>query len=111
MVYMTQVKVVENGVEAKKAIDELVNQGFTKDDVYLFAHDKPRSEHLSDATDTNEIGVAEQGVFDSLANIFRSRGDELRAKMASLGLTDAEAQQYEKELDNGRVVVVATKEA
>ncbi|KLV22389.1 general stress protein, partial [Priestia megaterium] len=27
----------------------------------------------------------------------------------SLGLSDAEAQQYERELDQGRVLVVATK--
>jgi len=64
---------------------------------------------LSDALDTNEIGVTEQGIFDSIANVFRSRGDELRSKMESLGLTDTEAQQFEKELDRGRVLVVAAK--
>jgi hypothetical protein len=73
------------------------------------AHGKDRSEDLSDALDTNEIGVNEQGVFDSIANVFRSRGDELRSKMESLGLTDTEAQQFEKELDRGRVLVVAAK--
>ncbi|MEH7170369.1 general stress protein, partial [Priestia megaterium] len=35
--------------------------------------------------------------------------DELRSKIHSLGLSDAEAQQYEKELDQGRVLVIATK--
>ncbi|MBT2727725.1 general stress protein [Bacillus sp. ISL-75] len=106
---MTQVKIVENGLQAKKEIEQFLNQGFEKDEVYLLAHGKDRSEDLSDALDTNEIGVNEQGVFDSIANVFRSRGDELRSKMESLGLTDTEAQQFEKELDRGRVLVVAAK--
>ncbi|MEY9870137.1 hypothetical protein ABIE66_005516 [Peribacillus sp. B2I2] len=40
---MYQVHVVENGLQAKEKIDELVTSGYTKDDVYLFAHDKNRS--------------------------------------------------------------------
>ncbi|MGW9019171.1 general stress protein, partial [Priestia megaterium] len=59
--------------------------------------------------ETNNVGVSEQGAFDLVANVFRSRGDELRSKIESLGLSDAEAQQYERELDQGRVIVVATK--
>ncbi|MEH7082269.1 general stress protein [Neobacillus drentensis] len=106
---MRQVKLVENGLQAKQEIEQLLNQGFTKDEVYLLAHGKERSEDLSEALDTNEIGVNEQGFFDSIANVFRSRGDELRSKMESLGLSDTEAQQFEKELDRGRVMVVAAK--
>jgi len=106
---MRQVKLVENGLQAKQEIEQLLNQGFSKDEVYLLAHSKERSEDLAEALDTNEIGVNEQGFLDSIANVFRSRGDELRSKMESLGLSDTEAQQYEKELDKGRVVVVAAK--
>jgi hypothetical protein len=106
---MTQVRLVENGLQAKKEIEQFLNQGFTKDEVYLLAHGKDRSEDLSEALDINDIGIGEQGFFDSIANVFRSRGDELRTKMESLGLTDTEAQQFEKELDRGRVLVVAAK--
>lgn len=106
---MTQVKIVENGLQAKKEIEQFLHQGFTKDEVYLLAHGEDRSEDLSEALDTNEIGVNEQGFFNSMANVFRSCGDELRSKMESLGLTDTEAQQFEKELDRGRVLVVAAK--
>ncbi|MGG1679220.1 general stress protein [Neobacillus sp. NRS-1170] len=105
---MKHVRVVENGLEAKKAIDQFMSEGFTKEEVYLLAHDKDRSEHLSEATDIQDIGIQEQGVFDSMANVFRSRGDKLRAKMRALNLSDLEAQHLEKELDEGRVVVIAT---
>lgn len=56
---------------------------------------------------TNDIGVAEQGIVNSIANVFRSRGDELRSKMESLGLSNLEAQRFEEELDRGRIVVIA----
>ena len=108
---MLNVKVVENGLQAKETIEQFMHQGFTKDDIYLFAHDKDRSEHLTEATDTNNVGISEQGFFDQLSNVFRSRGDELRSKMQSVGLSEAEAGQYEMELDRGRVVIVATKAA
>ncbi len=103
------VQVVENGVEAKKFIDQLILQGFQKDNIYLLAHDRNRSEHLTDALDINDVGVGEQGFFDSIANVFRSRGDELRSKLKSLGLSMTEAEHYEEEMDYGRCVVVAIK--
>ncbi|RFU62382.1 general stress protein [Peribacillus glennii] len=107
---MYQVHVVQNGVQAKEKIDHLMSSGFDQNDIYLFAHDKDRSEHLTENTDTGEVGLKEQGLLDAMGNMFKSRGDELRSKMSSLGLTDSEAEQYEKELDNGKVVLVASNE-
>jgi hypothetical protein len=108
---MGTVKVVENGVQARREIEQLITQGFTKDEIYLLAHDKNRSEDLTRGLDISDIGVSEQGFFDSVANVFRSRGDELRSKLESLGLSNMEAERYEEEMDNGRVVVVAKKSA
>jgi hypothetical protein len=42
-----------------------------------------------------------------MANVFRTQGEELRSKIESLGISDQEAEQLEKELDQGRVVVIA----
>jgi hypothetical protein len=108
---METVKVVENGVQAKKEIEQLMMQGFTKDDIYLLAHNKERTEDLTESLGLTGIGVEEQGVFGSLANVFRSRGDELRSKLESLGLAGAEAERYEEELDHGKVLVVAKRSA
>lgn len=105
---MNTVQVVENGVEAKKVIDQYNIQGFTKDEIYLLAHDKIRSKDLTDALDIQDIGIKEEGVFESIANVFRTRGDELRSKMVSLGLSQAEAERCEEEMDHGRVVVIAS---
>ena len=104
---MYQVHVVENGVQAKEKIDTLAAAGYTKEDIYLFAHDKDRSENLTEATNTESVGMSEQGLLDAVGNMFRSRGDELRNKMENIGLTSEEAAKYEEELDYGKVVVVA----
>jgi hypothetical protein len=106
---MENVKIVENGVEARREIDLFLTQGFTHDEIYLLAHDKKRSEDLTDSLGVDAIGLAEQGIINSIGNVFRSRGDELRSKFVSLGLTDAEAERYEAELDRGRVVLIAKK--
>jgi hypothetical protein len=104
---MEHIKVVDNDIQAKATIEQFLSQGFTKDEVYLLVHNKDYSKNLTIETDTNDIGVSEQGITDSIANVFRSRGDELRSKMESLGLSNLEAQQFEEELDRGRILVIA----
>ena len=106
---MHRVEVVENGVEVKRTIEHLIMQGYKKDDIYLFAHDENRSENLTEALNTNDVGVEEQGFFNSITNVFRTRGDELRSKLESLDLSTLEAERYEEELDHGRCVVVAVR--
>jgi hypothetical protein len=108
---MENVKVVENGVQAKQEIEQFIMQGYTADEIYLLAHDKNRTDDLTDSLDINNIGVGEQGFFKSIANVFRTRGDELRSKLESLGVSTAEAERYEEELDYGKVIVVASKSA
>lgn len=102
-----QVHVVENGVQVKEVIQQFDRLGYAPDHIYVLAHDAKRTHTLAENTETEEIGIGEEGVFGSIANLFRSRGDELRSKMESLGLSKAEAERYERELDNGRVLVVA----
>lgn len=106
---MTVKLTVENALQAKREIDNLETQGFTHDDIYIFAHDKDRSNHITNALDTEKVGMKEQGFLNSMKNMTNSRGDELRTKMTAVGLTDQEAEQYEKELDKGKLVLIAYK--
>lgn len=106
---MNTVKICENGVQATEIINELVAQGYEKDNIYLFAHGEERSKDLTDATDTGTVGMGEQGIVDSISNVFKKRGDELRSKFEAVGLSQDEAEKYEKVLDGGEVVIVATK--
>ncbi|MEK5059265.1 general stress protein [Paenibacillus shunpengii] len=102
-------KVVENGIQAVEAVRELREAGYTTDQIFVLAHDPDRTDRIADKANAKEIGIKEEGMFDSLANLFRSRGDELRAKIVTMGYTEAEADYYEKELDKGKVLVIARR--
>ncbi|MBO1005318.1 general stress protein [Pseudogracilibacillus auburnensis] len=104
---MDRIEVCENGLQATQLIDQLMMEGFEKDHIYLFAHGEERSKDLTDATDTGTVGLGEQGLVDSVSNVFRKRGDELRSKFESVGLSEAEAAEYERVLDEGKIVIVA----
>ncbi|MFC5590600.1 general stress protein [Sporosarcina soli] len=106
---MTVKLTVENAVQAKKEIEDLVTQGYTHDDIYIFAHDKKRGKDIADALDTEEVSMKEQGFLDSMKNMFSSRGDELRSKMEAAGLSKEEAARAESELDEGKLVLIAQK--
>lgn len=106
---MTVKFTVENAVQAKTEIEKLEAQGYTHDDIYVFAHDKRREADIAKALDTESVGMKEQGFLDNMKNMTVSRGDELRSKMAAAGLSDQEAEEYEEELDKGKLVIIATK--
>lgn len=100
-------KVLENGVQAIEEVNRLRGSGYSKDDIYVISHSQDREEAIAKKADSNEVGLSEEGLFGAIANLFRSRGDELRSKIAALGFSEAEAAFYEQELDRGKVLVVA----
>ncbi|MCF3945015.1 general stress protein [Oceanobacillus alkalisoli] len=106
---MENVYVVENSVKAKEKIDQLTIQGYTKDEIYVVAHEPDQTDKLSENLHVNQVGMEEEGVLDKIANVFRSRGDELRNQFENLGLSAAEADRYEAELDKGHFVIIAKK--
>lgn len=102
-------KILENGVQAIEEVKRLQDSGFTREDIYVMSHDQNREDRIAEAAGAGEVGMNEEGLFGTLANMFRSRGDELRSKISSLGFSEAEADFYEKELDLGKVLVIAKK--
>jgi hypothetical protein len=103
---MTVVKIAENAEKALDDVKELYRKGYEMDDIYVLAHHEDVTHKLAAIANTKEIGITEEGVYQSLANVFRSRGDELRSKFTSLGISEDEASQYERELDKGHVAVI-----
>lgn len=104
------VKVVDGGARAMEEVDLLHRQGIQREDIYVLAHSKERTNELAYAADINTITVEEEGLLNTVANLFRSRGDELRAKLESMGVTKRQAELYEEELDQGKVLVLVRKE-
>ena len=106
---MTKKLTVENAVQAKTEIERLETDGYSRDEIYIFAHFKKRNKDISDALDTEEVGLKEQGILENMKNMFSSRGDELRSKMEAAGLSTEEAAAAEEELDQGKLIIIAKK--
>lgn len=106
---MTELITVENVVQAKEQVEKLELQGYSRDNIYIFAHSEERGDDITDALNTEEVSIQEQGFIDSIKNMFTSRGDELRSKMAAAGLTEDEAANAESILDTGKLVIVANR--
>lgn len=103
-------KIVENGTQAVQEVKNLQTTGYDANHIFVLAHDSDKTERIAGASDASKVGITEEGVFGSIANLFRSRGDELRSKIMSLGFTEAEADFYETQLDLGKVLVIARKD-
>ena len=104
---MTVKLTVENAVQAKQEIEKLETQGYVRDNIHIFAHFKERADDINDALDTSDVGMKEQGFLQSFKNMFTSRGDELRSKIEAAGISKQEAEAAEKELDEGKLVIIA----
>lgn len=109
IVNKSYVKVVQNGLQAVETVQELRATGYLSEHIFVLAHNQDQTERIAESANADEIGIKEEGIFDAIANLFRSRGDELRAKIVSLGFTETEAAYYEKELDLGKVLVIASR--
>ena len=106
-IQVTNVHTVDTVSEAKAQISRYRSLGYDKEHLYVLAHDKDRTKRVSESTGAEQIGIAEEGLDTAIANIFRSRGAELRAKLRSMGVSKEEAEKLEKEMDNDKIVVIA----
>ena len=100
----------ENEQEVVMKVKELELQGIHQDDIYVLTHEKHLTKKIADDTNTNTIGVKEQGLGTSIINFFSKKGDELRNQMEEMGLSKEEANLYEEKLDQGRILLLVTDE-
>ncbi|MDF2723331.1 MAG: hypothetical protein K0Q59_3006 [Paenibacillus sp.] len=104
----TKYTVASSIYEARNQVQQFNREGFDREHIFVLTHSKEGTDYIADKTGAGQIGVSEEGVFNSIANLFRSRGDELRAKMESMDVSKPEAERLEAELDHGKIVVLAS---
>ncbi|QYR20581.1 general stress protein [Paenibacillus sp. sptzw28] len=104
---VTNVHTVDNISEAMEQLSRYKSLGYDKDHLYVLAHDKDRTKRIAETADAERIGIYEEGLDTAIANIFRSRGDELRAKLKSMGVSPEEAERLEMEMDKDKIVIIA----
>ncbi|MDQ0207140.1 YflT domain-containing protein [Alkalicoccobacillus murimartini] len=103
-------KEFKNDEEVVTAVQSLKTQGVHEDNIYVITHDDDRTNRIADNADANTVGVSETGLGTSIKNVFRKKGDELRAKFEEIGFSEQEAKLLEDKLDQGKVIL-AIKDA
>jgi hypothetical protein len=78
--------------------------------VYVLAHDAGVTDEVADRSDAEKIDVDETGLGTAMKNMFRGKGDRLRAKMEEIGLSSVEAVAYEQRLDAGKILLIFKNE-
>lgn len=92
-----------------KLMEEVKNlsaQGISKENLYVISHDDDRDKRVAESVDASTIGMEEEGLNTFVKNIFRKKGDELRAKFTELGFDDTEAKVLESKLDEGKILLL-----
>ncbi|WP_394582054.1 general stress protein [Cytobacillus firmus] len=92
--------------EAVQAANSLHGRGVAENEVFVLAHDDSLTDTVADHSEAKKIGVDETGMGTAFKNMFQSQGDELRTKMEEIGLSKAEAETYEKTLDEGKILLI-----
>ncbi|WP_249869963.1 general stress protein [Oceanobacillus saliphilus] len=99
-----------NEQQLKTDVNKLQAKGVPKDDIYILTHDDERTGRLADSADTNTIGMKEMDFSSAVGNMFNSQGDELRNKLEEMGFSKAEAENYEEDLDDGKILLMVTND-
>ncbi|MBM7553022.1 general stress protein [Thalassobacillus pellis] len=96
----------------EKLIDDvkkLKDEGVDGDNVYLLSHDDDRTDRLAGNAHANTIGFSEQDFKSAVGNMFNKKGDELRTKLQEMGFSEGEADEYEEDMDEGKVLLIVTE--
>jgi len=99
-------KEFSNDEEVVNAVNSIKTKGINEDTIYVITHDDDRTKRVADNADANTVGASETGLGTAAKNIFRKKGDELRAQFEKLGFTTAESENSEDKLDQGKIIVV-----
>ena len=101
-------KVLEfhNDDSLMQEVRSLAAQGISKEDLYVVSHDDDREKRVADTIDASTIGIGEEGLDTFVKNIFRKKGDELRAQFKELGFDHTEAEVLESKLDEGKILLL-----
>ncbi|SMD37500.1 Heat induced stress protein YflT [Bacillus sp. JKS001846] len=75
----------QNEQEVVMKVKELELQGIHQDDIYVLTHEKHITKKIADDTNTNTIGVKEQGLGTSIINFFSKKGTSSEIKWRKWG--------------------------
>lgn len=102
------IKAYENDEKLQEDIKKIAGNNVKDEDIYVLSHDDDRTKRIAKNTGINTIGAKEMDAGDAVKAPFESKGDELRSKLQNIGFDEAEAKNYEAEMDKGKVFLIVT---
>lgn len=102
------VKEYTNDEQLQNAVSLLKDKGVKSEDVYVLSHDDDRTDRIADNAGANKIGIKEMDFSNAVGNLFNKKGDELRTKLQEIGFSKAEADKFEEDMDEGKVLLIVT---
>ncbi|SNZ09134.1 Heat induced stress protein YflT [Terribacillus aidingensis] len=95
-----------NDEKLQEDIQLLSTKGVHKDNIYVLSHDDDRTKRVSSKVDANTIGLSEMDAKSAVGSMFSKQGDELRAKLKDIGFSQEEAEDFEEDLDEGKIFLI-----
>ncbi|MFD1017917.1 general stress protein [Thalassobacillus hwangdonensis] len=97
-----------NDEKLMEDVKKIKEEGIDKNHVYVLSHDDDRTERIAKNAGANTIGFSEQDFKSAVGNLFSKKGDELRTKLQEIGFSEHEAETYEEDMDEGKVLLIVT---
>lgn len=98
----------DNETEVLKKIEEMKAQGSSEDDMYVMARDKDQISMVRGRTDV-DYKSSEGNWMDKFMG-FLSGNESSREAFSGMGVDDAEADRYYKEVQNGKILLFVDRE-
>ncbi|WP_027964145.1 general stress protein [Halalkalibacillus halophilus] len=105
---MPFIREYSNDEQLVSDVKKLKDNGVSSENVYVLSHDDDRTKRIANNAEANTIGFSEQDFKSAVGNMFAKKGDELRSKLEEIGFSEAEAENYEEDMDEGKVLLIVT---
>lgn len=100
------VKEFQNDKALRKEIERLSARGITKKDLYVMSFNESRAKEVADETNAKRMGSKEDSLGSKVVNIVREKDEELRHRFKELGFSQDEADELERKLEDGKILLV-----
>lgn len=99
---MTFVKSYTNDEMLEKDVNLLKDNNISSNDIFILSHDDDRTARIVKNTEASGIDYNKKDIGQN----FEKPGDELREKLRELGIADADAHEFEEDMDEGKVFLI-----
>ncbi|WP_426449779.1 general stress protein [Paenibacillus sp. S-38] len=96
--------------EVKEAVRDLQSAGRGVDQIQILAHESVRMDQIFKPKYASRIGFVGESMAHTVAPLYKCKGQALREKLLSLGLSQTAVEYYEAEMAKGRIVIAVDEQ-